>query len=81
MFKVLVITVVTIAAATLIIIGFIKFTSSSDCKAIINDSDYETTVKITELKVIKSIDNKSSNNSSNSINNNWIHKIHLLKWL
>jgi len=44
--------VVTIAAATLIIIGFIKFTSLSDCKAIINDSDYETTVKITELKVV-----------------------------
>ena len=61
------------------ILGIINLTSSSDCKAIINDSDYETTVKITELKVIKSIDNKSSNNSSNSINNNWIHKIHLLK--
>ena len=71
--------VVTIAAATLIIIGFIKFTSSSDYKVIVNDSDYETTVKITELKVIKSISNKSSNNSSNSTNNNWIHKIHLLK--
>ena len=52
MLKVSVIMVVTIAAATLIIIGFIKFTSLSDCKAIINDSDYETTVKITELKVV-----------------------------
>ena len=62
-----------------IIAGFINLTSLSDCKVIINDSDYETTVKITELKVIKSIDNKSSNNSSNSINNNRVHKSHLLK--
>ena len=61
--------VVTIAAATLIIIGFIKFTSLSDCKAIINDSDYETTVKITEL-VIYSIDNQDSKSGK--------HKHHLL---
>ena len=61
------------------ILGIINLTSSSDCKVIINDSDYETTVKITELKVIKSINNKSSNNSSNSVNNNRIHNFHLLK--
>ena len=71
--------VVIIVVIAPIIAGFIKFTSSSDYKVIINDSDYETTVKITELKVIKSISNKSSNNSSNSTNNNWIHKSHLLK--
>ena len=49
MFKVSVITVVTIVATTLIIIGFINFTSLNDYEVIINDSDYETTVKITEL--------------------------------
>ena len=81
MFKVSVIRVVTIVAIAPIITGFIKFTSLSDCKVIINDSDYETTVKITELKVIKSINNKSSNNSSNSVNNNRIHNFHLLKIL
>ena len=37
------------------ILGIINLTSLNDCKVIINDSDYETTVKITELKVIKSI--------------------------
>jgi len=69
LFKVLVITVVTIAAATLIIIGFIKFTSSSDCKVIINDSDYETTVNITEL-IIYCINNQDSKSGK--------HKHHLL---
>ena len=52
MFKVSVIRVVTIVAIASIITGFIKFTSLSDCKVIINDSDYETTVKITKLKVV-----------------------------
>ena len=61
------------------ILGIINLTSLNDYEVIINDSDYKTTGNITELKVIKSINNKSSNNSSNSINNNWIHKIHLLK--
>ena len=69
MFKVSVIMVVTIAAAILIIIGFINLTSSSDCKVIINDSDYETTVKITEL-VIYGIDNQDSKSGK--------HKHHLL---
>ena len=71
--------VVTIVVIAPIIAGFMNLTSSNDCRVIINDSDYETTEDITKLKVIKSINNKSSNNSSNSINNNWIHKIHLLK--
>ena len=44
--------VVTIVAIAPIITGFINLTSSSDYKVIINDSDYETTVKITELKVV-----------------------------
>jgi len=44
--------VVTIVVIAPIIAGFIKFTSSSDYKVIINDSDYETTVKITKLKVV-----------------------------
>jgi len=52
LFKVSVITVVTIVAIASIIIGFINLTSLSDCKVIIDDSDYETTVKITELKVV-----------------------------
>jgi len=34
------------------ILGIINLTSSSDCKVIINGSDYETTEDITELKVI-----------------------------
>ena len=70
MFKASVITVVTIAAATLIIIRFITFTSSSDCKVIINDSDYETTGNITEL-IIYGIDNQDSKSSK--------HKHHLLE--
>ena len=52
MFKVSVIRVVTIVAIAPIITGFINLTSLSDCKVIINDSDYETTVKITKLKVV-----------------------------
>ena len=71
--------VVTIVVIAPIIAGFITFTSLNDRKVIINDSDYETTRKITELKIIKSIDNKSSNNSSDRIDNNWIHNFHLLK--
>ena len=61
--------VVTIAAATLIIIGFIKFTSSSDYKVIINDSGYETTGNITEL-IIYCINNQDSKSGK--------HKHHLL---
>ena len=71
--------VVTIVVIAPIIAGFIKFTSLNDCRVIINDSDYKTTEDITKLKVIKSINNKSSNNSSNSIDNNRVHKSHLLK--
>ena len=52
MFKVSVITVVTIVAIAPIITGFMIFTSLSDCKVIINDSDYETTVKITRLIMV-----------------------------
>ena len=69
MFKVSVIRVVTIVAIAPIITGFIKFTSLSDCKVIINDNDYETTVKITEL-IIYGIDNQDSKSGK--------HKHHLL---
>jgi len=50
--RVSVIRVVTIVAIAPIITGFINLTSLSDCKVIINDSDYETTVKVTRLIMV-----------------------------
>ena len=69
MFKVSVITVVTIVAIAPIITGFMIFTSLSDYKVIINDSGYETTGNITEL-IIYCINNQDSKSGK--------HKHHLL---
>jgi len=44
--------VVTIVVIAPIIAGFMNLTSSNDYRVIINDNDYEMTVKITELKII-----------------------------
>ena len=44
--------VVTIVVIAPIIARFITFTSLSNCKVIIDDSDYETTDNIKELKII-----------------------------
>ena len=49
------------------ILGIINLTSSSDCKVIINDSDYETTGNITEL-IIYGIDNQDSKSSKHKHN-------------